>query len=84
LHTGSRFATDANLLETGDSNRINLRLGLQNDDLRLEIYGENLTEDKTFTNYQLLLDFAYFGANRIITAGLPDKRTWGVRAIYTF
>jgi len=84
LHTGSRWATDANLLETGDSNRINLRVGIEKEDLRLELYGENLTDDETFTNYQLLLDFAYFGANRIITAGLPDKRSWGIRALYTF
>jgi outer membrane receptor protein involved in Fe transport len=69
LHTGSRYATDANLLETGDSNRVNLRLGIENENLRLELYGENLFDDETFTNYQLLLDFAYFGANRIITAG---------------
>ncbi len=84
IHTGSRYATDANLLETGDANRFNLRVGIENENLRLEAYGENLFEDRTFTNYQLLLDFSQFGLNRVITAGLPDDRTFGVRAVYTF
>jgi iron complex outermembrane receptor protein len=83
IYTGSRYATDANVTETGDSQRFNLRAGIENDNLRLEVYGENLFEDETFTNYQFLLDFAYFG-NRILTAGLPDKRQWGVRASYSF
>ena len=56
---------------------------LRTGNLRLEAYVENLTEDETFTNYQVLLDFSNF-ANRVITAGLPDKRTWGLRASYTF
>ncbi len=84
IHQGSRYATDANLLETGDSNRFNLRFGIENEDLRLEVYGKNIFEDDTLPNYQLLLDFAYFGANRIITAGLPEKRTYGIRAAYSF
>ena len=83
IFTGTRYATDANLTETGDSHRVNLRAGVETGNLRLELYGENVFEDETFTNYQVLLDFSNF-ANRIITAGLPDKRTWGVRATYTF
>lgn len=86
IFTGSRWASEANLTETGNSSRVNLRAGIDAGNLRLELYGENLFEDETFTNYQVLLDFAYFspGANRVLTAGLPDKRTWGLRASYTF
>lgn len=83
VFTGSRYATDANLTKTGDSHRLNLRAGIETDDLRLELYVENIFEDKTFSNYQFLLDFAYL-PNRILTAGLPDKRTWGARASYSF
>lgn len=86
IHTGSRFATDANITETGDSNRLNLRVGIERDNLRLELYGENLTDDDTITNYQFLIDFANINpaANRVLTAGLPDQRSWGVRAKYLF
>ena len=86
LHTGSSFATDANVTETGSSNRVNMRYGIVKDNLRLELVGENLTNDKTFTNYQFLIDFAYLppSVNRVLTGGLPDLRYYGVKATYSF
>lgn len=82
--TGSRFAGTPNLTETGDSHRVNLRAGIENETLRVEVFGKNVFDDKTFTNYQILHDFAYLGPRRILTAGLPDRATWGVRASYNF
>ena len=86
LHTGSSYATDANVTETGSSNRVNMRYGIVKDNLRLELVGENLTNDKTFTNYQFLIDFAYLppSVNRVLTGGLPDLRYYGVKATYSF
>lgn len=86
IHTGSSFATDANILETGDSDRLNMRFGIEKDNLKVELIGENLTNDKTFTNYQFLIDFAWLppGVNRVATAGLPDKRYYGLKATYRF
>jgi outer membrane receptor protein involved in Fe transport len=86
IHTGSSYATDANILETGASNRINMRLGFEKDNLKVELIGENLTDDKTVTNYQFLIDFAWLppGVNRVATAGLPDKRYFGLKATYSF
>jgi iron complex outermembrane receptor protein len=86
LHTGSSYATDANVTETGSSNRVNMRYGIIKDNLRLELVGENLTNDKTFTNYQFLIDFAYLppSVNRVLTGGLPDLRYYGVKATYSF
>ena len=86
LHTGSSYMTDANITETGSSNRVNMRYGIVKDNLRLELVGENLTNDKTFTNYQFLIDFAYLppGVNRVLTGGLPDLRYYGVKATYSF
>ena len=86
IHTGSSYATDANILETGASNRINMRLGVVRDNLKVELVGENLTDDKTVTNYQFLIDFAWLppGVNRVATAGLPDKRYLGLKATYSF
>ncbi len=86
IHTGSSYATDANILETGASDRVNMRLGLEKDNLKVELIGKNLTEDETFTNYQFLIDFAWLppGVNRVATAGLPDKRYFGLKATYSF
>jgi iron complex outermembrane receptor protein len=87
IHRGSSYATVANLLETGDQNTVNLRFGIESENLRLEIYSKNLFEDETITQYQYLLDFAYFNppsVPRFISAGLPEKRTFGLRATYTF
>ena len=84
IMTGSRFAGTPNLTETGDSHRVNVRVGMENESLRLELFGKNVLDDKTFTNYQILHDFAYLGPRRVLTAGLPDRATWGVRASYGF
>ena len=86
IHTGSSYATDANILETGSSSRVNMRFGVVMDNLKLELIGENMTNDKTFTNYQFLIDFAWLppGVNRVATAGLPDKRYVGLKATYSF
>ena len=86
IHTGSSYATDANILETGSSSRVNMRFGIIRDNLKVELIGENLTNDKTFTNYQFLIDFAWLppGVNRVATAGLPDKRYVGLKATYSF
>ena len=63
-----------------------MRLGFERDNLKLELVGENLTDDDTFTNYQFLIDFAWLppDVNRVATAGLPDKRYFGLKATYSF
>ena len=50
------------------------------------VFKFNMTNDKTFTNYQFLIDFAWLppGVNRVATAGLPDKRYVGLKATYSF
>jgi iron complex outermembrane receptor protein len=78
------YATEANLTETGDMNKVNLRLGVESESLRFELYGTNIFDDDTLTGFQHLPDFATNGGNRQISAGLPDKQTFGVRAIYKF
>jgi outer membrane receptor protein involved in Fe transport len=84
IYKGSQWATHANVTETGDRSLVNLRVGVENDDgLRLEAYATNIFDEKTFTGYQRLNDFAFFGA-QFMTAGLPDKPAYGIRATYNF
>ena len=84
IMTGSRFAGGPNLTETGDSHRVNVRAGIENELWRVEVFGKNVFDDKTFINYQILHDFAFLGPRRVLTAGLPDRAVWGVRASYNF
>ena len=35
IHTGSSYATDANILETGSSSRVNMRFGIIRDNLKV-------------------------------------------------
>ena len=80
-----KWATDANLTKTPKENRINLRVGLEvGEDLRIEAYGTNLTGDDAFTGFQAFNDLAFFGGRRVLTIGLPVKRSYGVRAAYRF
>ena len=88
---GSQWGTDANIVETGDRHRINLRLGIQMEALRLEGYVTNLTDEDTYTGYQRLNDFLFRDTDdnpgvgyNMITAGLPEKRSYGIRATYDF
>jgi iron complex outermembrane receptor protein len=84
IHGGSQYATEANLAETGVSRKLNLRAGWRmGNGLRLEAYGTNVTNDKTFSGYQRFDDQAFPGF-QMLTAGLPNKPTYGLRATYEF
>jgi iron complex outermembrane receptor protein len=79
------YATDANITKTQGESRINLRVGVVvKKDLRLEAYVTNLTDDDGYTGLQAFNDLAFFGGRRVITLGLPVKRTVGIRATYRF
>ena len=79
IHTGSQWATEANLAKTGVAHRVNLRFGFETDrGLRVELYGLNVLNDKTFTGFQRF-DDQLFPGYHLLTAGLPDKPTFGLR-----
>ncbi len=84
IYTGDMFATEANVTRTGAAQKVNLRLGAENDKLRVEVYGTNIFDDKTFTGYQRLTDFAYAAGRSALAVGLPNRPVYGVRATYKF
>ena len=85
IYKDGKWATDANVTKTPKENRINLRVGLEvGEDLRIEGYATNLTGDDAFTGFQAFNDLAFRGGRRMLTMGLPVKRTYGVRAAYRF
>ena len=84
IYRGNQWATDQNVASTGSMGRLNLRVGIQTESLRVEVYGTNITDDKTFNGYQRLTDWGFNFGGSVLTAGLPPKPVYGVRATYEF
>jgi iron complex outermembrane receptor protein len=84
IFRGSTWATEANVAETGDSKRLNLRVGVETDNWTLEAYGTNVLDDKTFTGFQRFTDGGVSSTAIMLTTGLPDKPAYGIRASYRF
>ncbi len=84
IYRGSTWATEANVAETGDQQLVNLRAGIERDAWSLEAYVNNALDDDTFTGFQRFTDGSVSAAAVMLTAGLPDKRTIGLRANYRF
>ena len=63
----------------------NNSLGVNSEKLRVEAFVTNLTNDKAPLNYAIIPDLGNFsGTNDSLLGGLPQLRTYGVRASYTF
>lgn len=90
IYTGKIYESEANLAWTAPSSRVNLRFGVERGNYRFEVYGTNLTNDKTGTSLARTAQtvFSSTGANigqsQGITVSLPDRPTYGVRATVTF
>jgi iron complex outermembrane receptor protein len=91
IYRGTVFATAANIAETGDMHRVNLRLGVERDALRLEAYATNLFDDDTFSGFSRFQDWVFRDFDRtpgvgynMLSVGLPVKRVIGIRASYEF
>jgi iron complex outermembrane recepter protein len=84
IFRGSTWATEANVAETGDQQLVNLRAGIERDAWSLEAYVTNALDNDTFTGFQRFTDGSVSSTATMLTAGLPDRRTIGLRANYRF
>ena len=82
LYESTKYATEANVYETGDRNMVNLRFGVEAEGYRVEAYVTNLFDDDTYYYVSINTDLDNFG--RAFVAGLPQKRAFGVRGTYRF
>jgi hypothetical protein len=71
--------------------RVNLRLGVERDALRVEAYATNLFDDDTIIGVSRYLDWTFSDTDSApgvgydsLSVGLPVKRVIGVRASYEF
>ena len=82
LYESTKYATEANLFETGDRSLVNLRLGVDHEVYRVEAYCTNLFDNDTYFNVSNNTDLDTFGNAWVV--GLPDRRAIGVRAFLNF
>jgi iron complex outermembrane receptor protein len=96
-YTGSAWDTIANIVKSDDYYRVNARIGMERDNLALELFVTNLFDDNTWNymsrtinsneagqsvNAFLPLGNAGFQTGFAVEA--PDKRDIGVRVRYSF
>ena len=77
IYTGKIFDSEANIAWLAPSTRMNLRLGVQRGKTSLEVYGNNVTDNRTPSSLARNTD-SLTGTNAI-SVSLADKATYGVR-----
>lgn len=90
-YMGSAFVGTTNLAKLESYVLINTRLGVQRENLRVELYVKNLFDEKSwrggqeFTDFTILDSPAVFDFNKLGVILLPqDRRTFGFRSSVTF
>ena len=82
LYESTKYATEANVFETGNRNIVNLRFGVEAARYRVEAYVTNLFDDDTYVYVAINTDLDNFG--RAFVSSLPYKRAFGVRGTFRF
>ena len=93
-YTGEYYTSNANLTEIDSATDVNLRTGLRNDKMDIELFVTNLFDEDTPVSAQTFADTSFdvrlapggfFNFNAIGNRlGLRDKRQIGVRAKFNF
>ena len=88
-HRGRIFIDPTNVAWAPGNDIFNLRAGIDNGTVKLEVYGENITDDKKLVSGRKgndAIGFSERGNNRTneIRSVLPNPRVIGIRATYNF
>lgn len=87
MHQGKKFTDFSNVAWVGAKENVNARIGMRTDNLTLEAFGANLTNDKTLNAALLGIDAFTFLVppnKNEIRFSPPMPRSWGLRATYKF
>jgi iron complex outermembrane receptor protein len=87
IYRGTSYAEDANLAETGAAKKVNATIGLQRPEYSISLYATNIFNNKVInaaTSTVNNLDLGSNGLGRALSFALPDKPTYGIRAVYNF
>lgn len=82
VYRGKIYASETNLTWVGDSNRFNMRLGVEKDDFSVELYARNLFDEDQYQSVAWAGTFLGSIATNDINqwvVGLADRRAFGVR-----
>ncbi|MGY8963584.1 MAG: TonB-dependent receptor [Rhodospirillales bacterium] len=87
-HQGALWADQANIAKSSAYDVVNLRAGIRQDDVSIELFLNNALDHGEFTQARQGIDLKTFGPfapnGNEIRVSLPDRRSWGVRASYNF
>jgi iron complex outermembrane receptor protein len=89
-YTGETHPDSCNLATSQDYYLVNGRVGMEKDDIRVELYVKNLMDEETWRAASNFGDFSFRGNgfNPLAGAGIvlipQDKRTVGIRVFYDF
>ncbi|MBL8630383.1 MAG: hypothetical protein JNM81_12175, partial [Rhodospirillaceae bacterium] len=96
-YTGKAWDSTANIVKSDDYFRVNARLGVEREDLTVEIYSTNLFNNKTwdYVSRTAIGDLRNNSSNAILPLGnagflqgfavqAPDKRDFGMRVKVQF
>lgn len=87
IYTGKRYTSEVNLAEASAATVVNLRLGVKSDDIRLEAFVTNLTDEDSPIAAARSTDLT---AGRVSPSpfgfliGLRDRRQFGIRTSFNF
>lgn len=85
-YKSGNYASADNLVKTPNLNFVNFRVGLTHDNLRLEAFVDNLTNEGGATNlatfYNIANPFETYARPDALVAGLPPLRSYGLRLRY--
>ena len=92
IYRGSTWMSNANVTETGDLTTFNLKIGFEKDNWRIEAFGNNIFDEKGYTNLQRLADLSgqqarpgcTFFCPVMVVAGLVPRPVYGLRATLEF
>jgi len=83
LYIGGKYVTKANLLSTGSQHLLNARIGIEMENMRIELWGKNILADETPDQAQKAFDYQTFTPTAL-NIPLPKKTTYGLRLNYDF
>ena len=84
LYESTRYDQIHNLAETGDTTKVNMRLGIETGGLQVALFAKNLLNDRTANSVTRFLEPDRLFARRAFGVALPRGRQIGVTATYDF
>ncbi len=83
LYVGGKYVTSGNLVSTGAQYLLNARIGVEMENMRIELWGKNILGDETPDQAYDAFDYETFTPTAL-NIGLPKKTTYGLRVNYDF